>query len=241
MDSLKYNGQRAKYAILMIWIVLGLELVSLWSSYLQYDLLQSITNGAELSAIAADANDNRQILIGVLYMIAFIISAITFIQWFRRAYYNLQSRVTLSTTDEWAAGSWFVPVYNLYKPYQMMVELYRETKKLLLEKELIRTSALGTGILGVWWTLWIINNIGGNISFRLYLRADTLEEIRTSTIIDMAVSFIGIPLALVAIKVIKNYANIEETLYDYLYRLPDEPASPSGSSESLEPAPVVPA
>ena len=86
MENLKPNGQRAKYVITLIWIVLALEIVSLISGYFQYDLLQTAANGGEISAETATANDTREQIIGIVYLIAYIISAVTFIQWFRRAF-----------------------------------------------------------------------------------------------------------------------------------------------------------
>ena len=138
MENLKPNGQRAKNAITLIWIVLVLEIVLLISGYFQYDLLQTAANGSEISIETATANDTREQIIGIIFLIAYIISAVTFIQWFRRAYYNLHLKVNhLSRTEGWAAGSWFVPIVSLYRPYHIMKELYQETRELLVKKGLI--------------------------------------------------------------------------------------------------------
>ena len=141
MESLKPNEQRAKAAIILIWIVLILEITSLVSSYLQYDLLQRISSGAIVSSFTAAANFIRQQIIGYVYFIAYVISAITFIRWFRRAYFNLHLRVDhLSNSEGWAAGSWFVPIINFYLPYKIMKELYQETQNLLFKKGSIEVS-----------------------------------------------------------------------------------------------------
>lgn len=149
MKNLKPNGQRAKNAITLIWIVLVLEIVSLISGYFQYDLLQTIANGGEISTETANTNDTIVEIIGIIYLIAYIISGVTFILWFRRAYFNLHLRVNhLSQTEGWAAGSWFVPIVSLYRPYQIMKELYHETRKLLSKKGLIINENISTDILG---------------------------------------------------------------------------------------------
>ncbi|MDR0666202.1 MAG: DUF4328 domain-containing protein [Campylobacteraceae bacterium] len=135
MEKLKPNEQRAKKAIILIWIVLILEIVSFISSYMQYDLLQTFANGGYISPEAADANDNREQIIGIFCLIAYIISAVTFIMWFRRAYYNLhQEADSLLYAEGWAAGSWFIPIINLYRPYKIMKELYVKTKELLQKR-----------------------------------------------------------------------------------------------------------
>lgn len=211
MNEIKPNGQRAKVAIILIWIMLVLEVISLISGYLQYNLLQIAVNGGEIPQKSADANDSREEIIALIYLIFFIISAVTFIQWFRRAYNNLHFRVkNLSYTEGWAAGSWFVPIISLFRPYQIMKELYLATIQLL--KRNGNNISLNTNYLGIWWTLWIINNIIGQIVFRYSERANTIDEIVNSTTLSIVNNLIGIPLALVTIKVIKDYSNIEHLL-----------------------------
>jgi hypothetical protein len=237
MENLRYNEQRAKYAIAMIWIVLAMDILSLISGYMQYSLLQGITSGTGVSMEEASANDSREQIVSILHVAALIISAITFIQWFRRAYFNLHQKVeNLSATEGWAAGSWFVPVLCLYRPYQIMKELYVETKALLVRKELISEESLKLNVLGWWWGFWIAANIIGQISFRLTLNAETVDQITTCTMLSMISDLISIPLAFMAVKVIKDYAAVESMLHD----LPDDEA-PMPEENSLEPVPVIPA
>src|SRR5690606_42143233 len=98
---------------LPIWIILILEFVSIFFDYLQYALLSS----PEISEEAANTNDTRQQIFGVTYLICFIVSAVMFIRWFRRAYYNLsQKDEYLSHSNKDTGICWFLPVINLYKP-----------------------------------------------------------------------------------------------------------------------------
>ena len=211
MEKLKPNGQRAKNAIILIWVVLVLEIIMLISSYFQYDLLQIAKNGGEISMEAADANDTREQIIGIIYLIAFVISGVTFIQWFRRAYFNLHLKINnLSHTEGWAAGSWFVPIINLYRPYQIMKELYQETKGIVTRKGLILSKEYSISYLGWWWTLWITNSIIGQIIYRY--PSETIDELIGVTVISMIGSIMGIPLALITVKVIKDYSDIEPLL-----------------------------
>ena len=214
MENLKPNGQRAKNAITLIWIVLALEIVSLISGYFQYDLLQTAANGGEISTETANANDTREQIIGIVYLIAFVISAVTFIQWFRRAYFNLHQRVNhLSQTEGWAAGSWFVPIVSLYRPYQIMKELYQETKA-LLTKNGLNNENISTSSLGWWWTLWVISSFLGQFVFRYSMKAESIDELTISTVSSMIENVVGIPLALITIKVIKDYANVEPLIIE---------------------------
>lgn len=214
MENLRPNDQRARNAINLIWIVLALEVMSLLSGYMQYDLLQKVADGYDISDEDANANDIREQVIAILYLIAYITSIVTFIKWFRRAYYNLHLKISyLSHREDWAVGSWFVPIVNLYRPYQIMKEIYQETRELLLKNGISLNQNLSNANLIFWWALWLLNNFVGQFVFRLGMKAESLDEMITSTLAYMIANIIGIPLALITIKVIKDYATNEPLLY----------------------------
>lgn len=212
MKTLKPNAERAKYAIMLIWIVLAVEIIACISNYFQVGLLQTALNGEFISDTDANSNDTRQQLIAILFLIVYVISAITFIQWFRRAYYNLHILVKgLLNTEGWAAGAWFVPIVSLFKPYQIMTEMSQKSKELISKNnstsESINTSS---STIGFWWALWIINNILGQISFRLPM--NTIEEMIVSTNIDVYSILLQVPLAIITVKIIKEHSSLEALL-----------------------------
>jgi hypothetical protein len=214
MQDLKPNEQRSQYAILLIWIALAMNCISLISSYFQYDLLQTATNGGEISAEYATSNDNREQAIGVIQIIVFVISAITFIQWFRRAYFNLHLRVNhLSETEGWAAGCWFVPIMNFYKPYQIMKEMFQATHFFLKRNDVHTREHLSTSSLSLWWTFWIIDRFVGQFVFKYSLKAETIEELTTTTIAQIISNGIGIILAIITVKIIKEYSSLETLMH----------------------------
>src|SRR4249919_2196416 len=64
--------------------------------------------------------------VGICLDIGLIVS---FIMWFRRAYWNLhQVNVSAAHFPEgWAAGAWFVPFINLIRPYRIMQQIWKGT------------------------------------------------------------------------------------------------------------------
>lgn len=211
--ALKSNEKRSSILLSIIWLVLALEIISVISGGMQYNLLQTISNGEEVTYEAINGNDLRELTIGIIYIIAFIVSGITFIMWFRRAYYNLHQKVeNLSYTDGWAAGSWFIPFVNLYRPFQIMQELYVETRKYLTDKDVSAQFNLSTKFVGFWWALWIINGITGQIILSYSRSADTMSDMITVTALGIAGGLIGIILGILTIKVIKDYSRAEGLL-----------------------------
>lgn len=199
-------------AIVLIWAVLVAEVLAFFSSYLQYDLLQAASSGF-ISEEAAAANDAREQAMGGIYFLLFVGSGFAFLLWFRRAYYNLQQRTgNASFTDGWAVGSWFVPILCLFRPYQIMRELYQDSRMLLTKTG--HEFPLKTTYLGSWWALWIFSNFLGQILMRSYLNTESVDELTNATIASMLGNVVGIPLALITIKVIKDYARAERLLYE---------------------------
>jgi len=211
--ALRPNNMRAKFVLFSIGIVLILDVISSISSGMQYNLLQTAENGGLITNEAATANDLRESVIGIIYFIAYLTSAIAFIMWFRRAYFNLHQKFdNLSFGEGWAAGSWFVPIVNLYRPYQIMQELYKKTKKHIDSLAHTGHINLSAKALGLWWGLWITNNVIGQVSYRISKYADTITELKTMTTFDLINCVIGIALAFVTLKVIKDYSRVEDLL-----------------------------
>lgn len=210
--NLRPNDQRARIAVTLIWTMLALNIVALLSSYLQYRLLERLAEGEDVPQALLERNDLREQVIGLVFLGAYIICGIHFIRWFRRAYYNLHQLVSgLEESEGWAAGAWFVPFLNLYKPLRIMKELYRRTSDLLSRSQTHHVHP-DTSILNVWWALWVASSIIGQITFRMSMNAHGLEAITNSTLVQMAANVVDIPLCLFAVRVIRNYAHMEEQL-----------------------------
>lgn len=208
------NTQRAQYATLMIWIILGLEVLTLLSSYLQIGLLQQVMDGEFVSDQRINSNDLREGVIGVLYTLAFIVSTVTFIRWFRRAYYNLHLQVGgLESEENMAAIGWFIPFVNLFRPYQIMRELYRETARWLSARQLGQTTSPNLTLIGIWWFLWVLNNFIANLLFRTTMNITTAEDLLYASQVSMGTAVLGIILCLVTVQVIQQYAAMEQEMY----------------------------
>ena len=229
MQKLRPNQERAKTAIILIYIVMGIELIDCISDYFQLQLLQRFQSGITVSVSEATANDLRVSILALIYLAAYITSAVFFIRWFRRAYFNLhQVARVLSYGEGWAAGAWFVPILNLFRPYQIMKELYEETEILISKRSGTERITLPTAYVGIWWTLWIVNNLLGQFIFRSSREANDIGEMVFNTQMNLFVNIISIPLALITVKVIRDYSKVEPLLL-----LPEEDKLTLSDAEDL--------
>lgn len=144
-------------------LLIFIDLVSVASSLAQIELLERMQIG-DYTMEEADANDLRQMAIGVVWFLAFLATAIVFIVWTHRAYKNVDSLGGMrSMGPGWAIGCWFVPFLNFVRPYQVV----RECHSAAVADDDPVTTVNAPLWLNAWWALWIGNNIFGNVVFRL--------------------------------------------------------------------------
>lgn len=210
MGNVRPNEQRAKAAIVLLWIVLAMNALSLAFSWSKYTMLRSITEIDMETTILDPVQRTREQVLILVHAVVLLISAVTFIRWFRRAYVNLnQLAGPLAHRDIWAAVAWFVPIIGLFKPYQMMRELHEEANRFLAKKGM-ESRVLSERLVGIWWAFWIINSFLG-----FGLGADSvgsIGEMMRSTLLTMTSNVIGIFLALMAIKLVRDYSRVEPLL-----------------------------
>ena len=211
MNNLKPNDKRAQGAIILIWSVMTIQLIYLFSNLFEYLLLKGAVNGLPITEEAAKANDFRQLVISLVFMVGYIVSVITFIQWFRRAYYNLHQLVpNLNFTEGWASGAWFVPIINLFRPFQIMKELSTKTHLLLTQKNI--KYEYTSKYMVIWWTLWIFMNFTDRISNQISKHSTTIDDFLFSTLFTLITGIFFIPLSIFTVKVIRDYSHMEKEL-----------------------------
>jgi hypothetical protein len=213
---LRDNSERAKNVIVLFWVFFGITVIAIISTYMEYNLLQKALTES-VSVDEANANDIRQRIIGIVEILIHIVLIVYFIMWFRRAYYNLHSLgCYVQYSEGWAAGAWFVPFLNLFRPYQIMKEIWDRTQeRTYAGTEIARIES--SAILGFWWFLWIVTSIAGNIYTRIVLSGNhdikDLIALDTTGIILNVVDLVNVILVITIIKKIHSF---EERLKDII-------------------------
>jgi hypothetical protein len=186
-----------KFLKILLWAGATWALVSLFSGWLQFELLSR----GSFSQSEGQANDSRQQIIGLVYLLLYIVTVIIFARWILRANHNVRAlgAQDMRFTPGWAVGYFFVPIVCLWRPYQAMKDLWRASKNPAAWQDIQPGS-----ILGLWWTLWIVSNILGQASFRASMAARDASSLQAATIIDMASDVSHIALCIAAITLISQ-------------------------------------
>ena len=132
-------------------------------------------------------------------MLAFVASALLILQWIYRTNYNARqlSAQDMNYTPAWSIAYYFIPVFNLWKPYLAMKEIWLASKN-ALDGSFSKSSS----ILPLWWTLWLASNLLGQSIFRLSASAEKLPELLNLNLISQASNVIDILLAVVTYSMI---------------------------------------
>lgn len=205
------NSKRAKIVVFVFWALIFIDIVGLYSGYLEIQLLESIQAGAIVTLEEADVSDTRQQIIGIMQLIGYIASAITFLYWFRRAYGNLHrvKVIGLEHEEKWALWSWFVPFISLYRPVQIMSSIWQETQKQISKTDTSYVVQNGGVLIGLWWAVFLLSNLVGKYISKKAFKDETIEELLTSSKVIFASDAIQIPEALLVIIIVTLISKME--------------------------------
>lgn len=188
-------------------VLLGLGVamaaVSLTSSLMQASLLDR----GNFTEAEGEANDARERMVGLLHLALHLFTAVVFGCWIVRANRNVWALGArgLPISPGWAVGFFFVPIVSLWMPYQAMRELWRASHHPAAWRRVTASP-----VLPIWWTLWILSNVLGQVSLRVALNAKDLEGLRLATWLDVVSLALDIPLCLVARALVAQIANAQQ-------------------------------
>jgi hypothetical protein len=206
---LRNNQQRARMARL-IFLLLMLNTGSL--------LVLSLLAQLQPDWASDVANISYKLLAAIYYLYAFlsfsyillvIASYTTLIMWLRRAYYNLHQLPNIHPefSDGWAAGAWFVPFVNFWRPYTIMREVWQATQRAALGR-IVEPATL----LGWWWAAYLLKLVIARITWHMgsSFSSDTItQEDMLATTLEAGTQFIAAGFAWY---VIGRMATFEEEL-----------------------------
>lgn len=188
----------------MVYTQAGVALISLFSDLAQLALLGS----SNVTEVSAAANDARQQIVGIIYLLVYVATAIVFLTWINRANKNCHGFTSgMEFTSGWAIGWYFVPFANLIKPFQAMSEIWRVSHDPVNWK-----SANPPALLRWWWGLWLISGFVGQASFRMSMGAESLSELEAATTVSMISALMDFPLCVVAAVMVGKIFKAQKSL-----------------------------
>ena len=189
------NQGRAKFAIAMLGIAALLDaahavlygvLLSVWGQIEDTEPYEAAENAIALADLAT-----------------LILCAIAFLLWFHRAYGNAHAVGLRPRFGQgWALGGWFVPFLNLVRPFNIAGDMWRHAGR-------DRTGSFG--IVGLWWTFWIVTGPLARIGAMQTAGRDP-DKVQWGIKLLLAADLTGIAAAFLAIVMVRRLTRAQEAM-----------------------------
>lgn len=198
--------------------------------------------------------------LSALYILALLTSGILFLRWHRQAVRTgeqlgaaILTHAAPSRRVGWATVAWFVPIANLFVPYQSLKELAKIGSPLEGSDgggegeseddddpngDRAESEKAVLGLLAVWWGFWIVNMLYGRANLAIWkLMGESTREWITSSAMDVFGSGFQILTGFLAIMVLRVVTRRHRELWSTVR--PGDPA-PADSSEGIAAGPAMP-
>jgi hypothetical protein len=96
---------------------------------------------------------------------------------------------------------------HLFRPYQAMKEIWMASVPSSATPWQQRAAP---ALLGWWWALWLASGAIGLLSFRLWMGPVDVDGLRQATWATIASDAVDIPLAIVAVLLVRNIHRTQE-------------------------------
>ena len=228
-EPFKSLKQLATWLIFLFSLSIAVDALAILSGISYLGLIDRVQGGVQVFTDEISTIENRISVIGITQVVLWVVTAIVFVVWFRRAYRNLGplGASWLRFKPGWAVGAWFVPILNAIRPKEIANDIWRVS-----DPELPPTldgPALGrpvSAVLNWWWAMLLISGSLGRAAFRS-ADAETLEELSSGTKYGVAADVASVIAAVLAIILVKAVTDRQHRRHELVARtLASEVPSP---------------
>jgi hypothetical protein len=178
----------------------AIDILQCFAASIRISVLQEIQRGVVEQARIA-ASDRFYGATEVLELLAVVATGIVFLMWFYRVYRNLRAfGVRTRHGPGWAPGGFFVPIVNLYLPYQIAKELSAFSsipgKRPRFEQA-----------IPLWWVFYLAANI---LSFQGWHSSEDTSSLLSSSYRTVFANTLNVVAALAAILMVREVTRCQQ-------------------------------
>jgi len=141
-------------------------------------------------------------VLGLATIAVYIATVIVFLMWLHRVAKNVAAfGEPLQHSPGWAVGSFFVPIMNLFVPYQAVRDVWKKSDPDAIDSRFYTVAE--PGFFAAWWGFWIASNITSNIYFRLSMMDTVPVSVGALGFVGIISEILSIAAAGFAVQVVK--------------------------------------
>jgi len=141
-------------------------------------LIQAVGPAVPLRGSGSSIPILIETFLGSIYSLLYLTTAVIFIMWLYRAHKNLQflHPDLLEFSDAAAIGWWFAPIFALFRPFQVVREVWAESEPEFDPDALHLSANLHTapGYMVAWWAAFIVMCFVGTFETMMTTNANGL-------------------------------------------------------------------
>ncbi|MEU9101141.1 DUF4328 domain-containing protein [Streptomyces sp. NPDC048361] len=152
--------------------------------------------------------DTLYSLSGAMQMMALLATATVFIIWFHRVRGNAEVFTPEACTrgKGWTIGGWFVPIGNLWIPYQVAREIWTASAQTAPDGSVRPFSRRP---LTLWWGVWTSSLVIDRLGWAAHRNAETTESLQRAYDITILADVLGVAAALLAIGFVRRLTGMQ--------------------------------
>jgi len=176
-------------------VVTAVAVVADVYNFVSYSSLPSDLDAKEVVL----TSDGVSGIVGIVEFLIAIVTGITFLRWIYRSNKNLRalSGESMVFTPGWSVGWYFIPIANLWKPYQAMKEIWDVSHK---------NNSIDHAVVGWWWVLWLTSNSLDRLAAKVALRANDAGDYAVSAMTYIISDGFDVILNVVALVMVTRIA-----------------------------------
>lgn len=160
---------RGPRAVTWLRVSLGTDVVLIVCGLINLSLFTRLAAGEPVVDDQVTAIGTATIIIGVTSSVVAVVTAVLFIRWLLQARRNAVALGAdgLVHSRHTAAWSWFIPIINLFLPYQVVKEIWQASDP--APEPPLEAKRGVPAVLPVWWAFWVAASLLAQLGFRMNL------------------------------------------------------------------------
>ncbi len=175
-------------------------------------------------------SQDRSRLIWLLVIAVVIVVAFPYLSLVHRASRNLLPLKSEQQkhAPEWAVLHHFIPIMNLFRPGQVMMEMFKGSDPNVDTDDATAWKKQGKlrAILGLWWILWVASWIFNPITVPRFVNAQTLPELIEANDLLLLSDVLLIFLGITAVLMLRQLHTIQEMKFEKIGLITVTPPPP---------------
>lgn len=201
------NQTRTNVAVGLLLLVALFDLIEIGTTSIHALLAGRVIARRPVNLAVIDAIEMFEALGAVVAFAAFVGTVIAFCLWIHRARQNVAALGArgLRFTPGWAVGYFFIPIYSFFRPYQVMREIWQASDpETDVSDHAAWQKAPRSGLVSMWWALFLLMNFAAQSAFRAMMAAETPEAILSADYVTIGADIIAVAAAAVTIALVRS-------------------------------------